>query len=320
MFFTTISNSKIGYAQQGVTVDDIREFQDIKLTEHIIQRLTSPYYKGRDIRSNTVYRTQTFIENIIKFYGINAYSSQYSIPYKLDDTIEGKNIVGIYRGNERKKTAVLLMANYDNLGIKTNQGQEKMFPGANDNASGVAALINTMIFLRNISPDENIVFAFTSGKFNNSIGVGSLVELIKKQGGLKIKYAINIDKIGKSMPGSGVNLICMEETTSTISNIANEYLGDGFMKLDTSNEFGVESDHRAISNVLKIPSATWTSFNYSNDDNYMTEYDDQKNIDINYLHRTSARITFAIYKIIKDKRQINFGNIIEAKQEKKEEE
>jgi hypothetical protein len=302
-----LSRSSLIYSQ-GITIDDIREFQNIKFTENILQTLSSPYFDGRDIRSKTINRTQTFLENIFITYNVKALYDNYRVPYKIDESAKGHNLVGIYRGNDRKKSAILITANYDNLGKKVvDQYADSIYHGVNDNATGVSALIQLIIFIDKNRPKENIIFAFTSGKTINNIGAGFLADTLKKQTTLKINYAINIDKIGRPMYNSGINLLSMQDTLNSLASNVNEYIGSGFLLVDTSREFSIEYDHSAIFNILKIPTMTFTSFNYGNDENFMTVNDNMDNIDLNYLHRTTARITFAIYKLIQEEKNIGFN-------------
>jgi hypothetical protein len=307
IFFFTLCGY-LGLYSQGVTIDDIREFQNIKFTENILSTLSSPYFEGRDIKSPSINRTQTYLENIFITYNIKSLYSHYRVPFKIDECYIGHNLVGIYKGNDRKKSAILITANYDNLGIKaTDKFTDSIYHGVNDNATGVSALIQLLVFIDKNRPKENIIFAFTSGKVINNIGAGFLADTLKKQYNYKISYAINLDKLGRPMYGSGINLLSKQDTLNTFVTNINEFMGEGFILADTIKELNEGSDHSAIFNVLKIPTMTITSFNYGNDENFMTVNDNMENIDLNYLHRTTARITFAIYKLISEEKYVSFN-------------
>lgn len=294
-------------AQQIMTIDDIKEFQQIGFTKSIIENLTSPYFEGRDVLSANIYRTQRYIENILKTYNIKTYFDNYKVNYKIDSVTYGQNIVAVYRGSERKKGAILITANYDNLGINNSFSNEyEAYPGANDNASGVSALIQIALFIEKNKPKENIIFAFTSGKKMGMIGAGFLADTLVKKNDLVVNYAINIEQIGRPMDNSCNNLISIQDTTNNVVNLFNEFVGEDFIARDNSPENTFRSEHTPIFNVLKVPTTTLTSFNFANDENYMTPLDNVENVNINYIHRTTARISFAIWKIITEERKVNF--------------
>lgn len=297
---------KIDFAQD-FTLEDVREFQNIEFTRSILKTLTSPYFEGRDSKRKTIYRTHFYLESILRTHNVKAYFEEYKSKYNLRDTNKGYNLVGLYRGNYRKKSAILIMANYDNLGIIYEKNTyDSMYNGANDNATGVAALLQMAMFFNRVKPKENIVFALTSGKQPSMVGAGFLADEIQKYNFLKISYVINLEMLGRPMTNSDNNIISIQDTTNSLVELMNEYVGEDFVARDTSSENTNRSEHTPMHNVLKVPTATLTSFNFTNDENYMTPYDDMNNVDVEYLHRTINRITFAIYKIIADNRKITY--------------
>ena len=56
-----------------------------------------------------------------------------------------------------------------------------------------------------------------------------------------------------------------------------------------------------------MPSVTLTSFNFENDKYYLTVKDDIENLYVDYLHRTTARLTLALYSLITDARIVKLG-------------
>lgn len=292
---------------QNYALKDVQDAQNIEFTKSIISTLTNPYFEGRDIRRKSIYRTQMYLENILRSYNIKAYFNYYRVPYNLKDTQKGYNLVGLYRGNYRTKEAILLMANYDNLGILGGKtSEDSLYQGANDNASGVAALIQMAVFFSKVKPRENIIYALTSGKHTNMVGAGFLADTIQKDSFLRINYAINLEMLGKPMPNSQNNLLSIQDTAHNLTKLLNEYIDEDFLSIELSKEFKDRSEHTPIFNVLRVPTATLTSFNLANDENYMTTEDKIQNIDIDYLHRTTARITLAVYELIKNRRMVSF--------------
>lgn len=82
-----------------------------------------------------------------------------------------KNIVGVLPGNDNtlKDEYIVIGAHLDHVG---QQGDSLYFPGANDNASGCAALLESAKILSNksIKTDRSIVFVIFSGEEQGLLG------------------------------------------------------------------------------------------------------------------------------------------------------
>lgn len=81
------------------------------------------------------------------------------------------NVVGVYRGEDPKMNGeyIVVGANLDHVGM---QGTTCLFPGADDNASGVAALLETARLL-SLSPDQpsrSVIFVLFSAGEQQHLG------------------------------------------------------------------------------------------------------------------------------------------------------
>lgn len=318
IFLLTILIFTSELRSQDISFEDILEGQNINFTKSIISTLSSPEFEGRDFTKPSIHRSILFIESLLRAYNIKTYFDAYKVSYKIKDSLYGYNIVGLYRGNLRTKTAILLTANYDNLGlVKDRTKKDTVLKGANDNASGVSALFQLALFFNKIKPRENIIFAFTSGKHQNMLGAGFLADTLKKHEYLDIKYVINFEMLGRPMSETQHNLLCIQDTTSNIVELFNSHIRPDFMGKAEGDEFKDGSEHSPFYNILQVPCATVTSFNFNNDKHYLSTYDDIDNLYIDYLHRTTARVTLALYNIINRKQQVSF-NKMETPQELQE--
>jgi Zn-dependent M28 family amino/carboxypeptidase len=299
------------HAQYEITFEDILEGQNINFTKSIITTLTSPQFEGRDIERETISRSMIYIESILRAYNIKTYFDNYRVGYKIDGKQTGYNIVGVYRGNLRKRSAILITANYDNLGLAKNRSTaDSFFKGANDNATGVSAVLQLALFFNKIKPRENIIFAFTSGKHKNMIGAGFLADTLSKYDYLDVKYVINLDMLGRPFETGRNNLLCIQDTASSLVSQLNSYIHPEFINIGEGEIFKESSESTPFYNVLKVPSVTLTSFNFENDKYYLTVKDDIDNLYLEYLHRTTARLTLALFSLIMDNRIVSFGEEI----------
>ena len=295
-------------AQNEISFEDILEGQNINFTKSIITTLTSPQFEGRDIERETISRTMIYLESIFRSYNIKTYFDNYRVAYNIDGNKIGYNIVGLYRGNLRKKSAILITANYDNLGLAKNRTtSDSFFKGANDNATGVSTVLQLALFFNKIKPRENIIFAFTSGKHKNMIGAGFLADTLLKYEYLDVKYVINLDMLGRPFETGRNNLLSIQDTTNSLVYQLNSYIHPEFINIAEGDIFKESSESTPFYNVLKVPSITLTSFNFENDKYYLTVKDDINNLYLEYLHRTTARLTLALFSLIIDNRLVTFG-------------
>ena len=118
---------------------------DKKDLKHFIKTLSSVAFEGRAIDNNGQFKTQEFIIDRLKKLKIEPFSTDgYLDKFTLNlfdrfdgvnKNIETANVMGVIPG-ESKKT-IIISAHYDHIGTEDNL----YFPGADDNASGVAALL-----------------------------------------------------------------------------------------------------------------------------------------------------------------------------------
>jgi Zn-dependent M28 family amino/carboxypeptidase len=105
-----------------------------------------------------------------------------------------ENVVGFYPGQSQSKETIVMSAHYDHIGKRG----EKINYGADDNASGVSALIAIAKTYNKamVKPDKNILFLATSGE---ELGLLGALHFAKKQKKLPydIKANINVDMIGR---------------------------------------------------------------------------------------------------------------------------
>lgn len=105
------------------------------------------------------------------------------------------NVIAKVNG-EHHDSCFVFTAHYDHLG---NFGRKLYFPGANDNASGVAAIITLAEYYAHNRPEFDMVFVAFSGEEANLRGSTYFAEYpsVPLE---SIKYLYNIDMIGDNNP------------------------------------------------------------------------------------------------------------------------
>jgi len=124
-----------------------------------LETLASDAMEGRLVGTPGSARAREFIVKRFKEAGIQPFGSSYEQPFKFTgrgDQAErvGVNVVGVIRGRRTTDRYIAVTAHYDHLGVRNGQ----VFNGADDNASGVAALLAVAARLKDDRPTHSIVF------------------------------------------------------------------------------------------------------------------------------------------------------------------
>ena len=117
-------------------------------------------------------------------------NNQFHRKYKM------RNVIGKIEG-ENKDSVIVLSAHFDHLGM---MGSKAIFPGANDNASGVAMLLNIAQYYASNKPDYSIVFMAFAGEELGLLGSDYYTKhpLFPLE---QIKFMINFDIAGTGDDG-----------------------------------------------------------------------------------------------------------------------
>ena len=120
----------------------------------------------------------------------------FNIENKLVKNYEVNNVIGYIEGKCKKKN-IVISAHYDHLGM---MGSDTYFPGANDNASGMAMLLYLAKYYSTHKPKYNIVFMSFGAEEAGILGSKYYTEhpLFPLE---KIKFLINLDLAGTGDEG-----------------------------------------------------------------------------------------------------------------------
>lgn len=115
-----------------------------------------------------------------------------NIDQQFNPKHKAKNVIGYIKGTQQPDSFIVFTAHYDHLG---RMGQNTVFNGANDNASGTAMLMDLVKYYKKNSPKYSIAFMAFAGEEAGLIGSKYYVNhpLFPYQ---KIKCLINLDLMG----------------------------------------------------------------------------------------------------------------------------
>ena len=153
---------------------------------------------------------------------------------------KGYNVIGYV--NNKALTTVIIGAHYDHLGMN---GQAEIYNGADDNASGVAALIELARYYNGKKNQKNnYLFIAFSGKEKGLWGSEYFIKhpTIDKK---KINYMINLDMVGRAKVDAPA-LIINGTGTSSSWKTAIDIAGTNGLNIVTTNSDAVSSDQSSF--------------------------------------------------------------------------
>ncbi len=113
---------------------------------------------------------------------------------RLDRQVELTNVMAVLRGSGSQE--ILLLAHYDSR-VNDNSDSTSFAPGANDNGSGVACLLESIRVMAPVPLQATVRFLFLSGEEHGLLGAACMADMARSQG-WNVIAVINFDMIGNT--------------------------------------------------------------------------------------------------------------------------
>lgn len=184
---------------------------DTAKIESTLSFISNDLTKGRLTGTPGNLIVSSFLRNSLSEMGmIPFYSTTFTQSFKVPgDTVLGRNIIGVLPSLYYTDKYIIISAHYDHLGMLGG----KIYNGADDNASGVTALLTIAQWFSQMrynreGPRVNIIFALFDAKESSLAGSEYFANNLKIPVS-NIKYNINLDQIGCTFapPGDKENYL-----------------------------------------------------------------------------------------------------------------
>ncbi|WP_185962544.1 M28 family metallopeptidase [Thalassomonas sp. M1454] len=190
------------------------------------------------------------------------------------------NMVAVLPGTEKADEFIIFSAHHDHLGVKQNSNADKIYNGANDDASGVTAVLNLARHFSQTEHKRSIMFVTFTAEESGLIGSKYFTDFIDAD---KIKAMINIEMIGKASEfGAGKYWMTGFER-SNLADIFNKNLkpNDSQVYADPYLKYGLfyRSDNASLAK-LGVAAHSFSSTQISNDEDYHQASDDLASLDL----------------------------------------
>lgn len=243
-----------------------------------VEILASKKYEGRKPGTKGHDLAKTYLITRLQEVGVPhlpsmaGYEQTFDIKGENQPDVKGTNLVSYVKG--KTDDVIVISAHYDHIGVVN----KTIYPGADDNASGVAALLELAKYFKENQPHHTFIFALFDAEEIGLLGAKAFVNAppvpIEN-----IKLNINMDMISRNdkselyvagtykYPEFKKYLYSGNKEVKLLTGHDNPHLG--------ADDWTNQSDHAAF-NTKKIP---FLYFGVENHKDYHQPSDEFKNID-----------------------------------------
>ncbi|HEU4850682.1 MAG TPA: M20/M25/M40 family metallo-hydrolase [Telluria sp.] len=172
-----------------------------------VRTLSSPVYEGRRTGTPGNQKAQAYLEQRMRTIGLDPLGKTFAQQFSFSRP-EGKdgqnvkhyagavNLAGMVRGTTSPDRYIVMSAHYDHLGVRGG----KTYPGADDNASGVAVVLAAARWFKANPPAHTMVFVLFDGE---EMGLQGAKHFVKTMALPKDKVVanMNFDMVGRNDKG-----------------------------------------------------------------------------------------------------------------------
>jgi len=160
-----------------------------RLMVHLVDKLT--WSVANEVADYTVLQIDK------KALGAMPAEFKAEIDNSFVSSFKAYNVTGVVKGTKKPDSMIIITAHYDHLG---GMGKETYFPGANDNASGIALLLNLARYYAANPQPYSIGFILFAGEEAGLIGSRYFTEnpLVPLK---NIRFLLNTDLAGTGEEG-----------------------------------------------------------------------------------------------------------------------
>jgi len=151
----------------------------------IVTRLSSDEFEGRKTQTPGAEKSRDYIKQQFQGLGLQPWGADFIVPFEYQTFFtqeNGANVVATAMATEPTNRWRIIVAHYDHLGMSGS----KIYHGADDNASGVAAMLaiakhwqQQFALQSNTLPKVNLMFVATDAEEPGLYGSIALVEQLK---------------------------------------------------------------------------------------------------------------------------------------------
>lgn len=271
----------------------------LKETKRIIRDLSDDELKGRDTGSEGYELAARYVENYLDRAGYQPLFKSYRDSGEFRG-MSCFNVVAINQAYDANQRTVVIGAHLDHVGLGKPYQSDSIYNGANDNATGVAAVLQIGHYLNRTNHEENIILAFFTAEEKGLLGSQHLADRMAKEG-FEPDMMINFDMIGAVLTGKPGKVYLTGYDFSDMAAKMNDELNKEFVTyLPTAAMHNVfqRSDNYPFYQTFHIPAHTFITFDFTNYPQYHHVDDEWKQVHFKNTNKIIKRSAKAIDQLL----------------------
>jgi Zn-dependent M28 family amino/carboxypeptidase len=176
----------------AATVDREALLNDVRV-------LSADDMQGRAPGTEGGLKARAYVEKRFREAGVAPLGDRYARPFSFErrgTKIEAANLVGVIRGRSKSDEFIVVTAHYDHLGVRDGQ----VYNGADDNASGVAAITALGAWFAEHPPERSLLIVALDAEEGGLNGARAfLAEPPVPKAAIKLN--VNLDMVSRSPKG-----------------------------------------------------------------------------------------------------------------------
>jgi len=200
--FTVAVSAQVGVGKRNAVSSgpESKMFDAARLLRDI-QTLSADDMEGRSADRPAMQKARDHVEKRFKESGVQPFGPSYKQDFDIKqrgtaDVLKGVNFVGQIKGKKNPEKYIIVTAHYDHEGIRNGE----IYNGADDNASGTAALFAIASYFKKHQPNHSLIFVAFDAEEKGLVGSRYFVANlpVKKE---SILLNINMDMISRNDKG-----------------------------------------------------------------------------------------------------------------------
>ena len=297
----------IGCKTEKPDLTHVREAITSEETKNILFTLASDEMKGRDSESGGYADAAAFVSTYFQQHNKQPFYPAYRDSL-LTDSLWSYNMVGSIGKYDPTKKTVLIGAHLDHIGIKEQEG-DRIFNGANDNASGSTAVLQIARFLAQKEWKQNVVVALFADEEKGLKGAYHLAERMKSEN-VDLAYMVNFEMLGITLSSGESQVYMTGYKLSDMAEKMNAVYPNFVQFLPQAKEYNLfrRSDNYAFYEAFKVPAQTLSTFDFKNYDYYHKAGDEAEKMDIEHMNTVIGTAAYTIAKLLEEEIEIKMKN------------
>ena len=301
LLFVLCGISASAQFRDGAAYQELYDSEAVSAFKTHIRTLSSSHLDGRKAGSEGEREAAEYVRATLKSYGVDVLSvpggDKFGLKTEKGDTLTSQNVIGFVQGYDPKlrNEYVLIGARLDNLGSMTmtvdGQPVEKIFYGANGNASGLAVMLELarMVQTHSLLFRRSVLFVAFGASMETFAGAWYFLNRSFSDS-KSIKAMINLDMLGTGNNGFYAYTASNLDLNSVLRKLSGE-LQPILPQLVAAEPY--PSDHRAFY-ANEIPAVMFTTGKYPE---HNTEKDTQSIIEYDTMEKELEYIYNYVYAL-----------------------